>query len=106
MTIGVSLSDRIEGNADIPNLGSAGGWLSISVADTGIGISADQHENIFELFTQADGALARAYEGAGLGLALARSLARLHGGTIQLESEPDKGSTFTLILPTTDEPSS
>ena len=78
---------------------SHGGWLIIEVKDTGIGIPADQQEQIFGLFTQADASLARPYEGAGIGLALARSLARLHGGTIHVLSEVEKGSTFSLIIP-------
>jgi signal transduction histidine kinase len=83
---------------------SNAGWLNISVTDTGIGIPEDQREHIFGLFTQADASLARPYEGAGVGLALARSLARLHGGTIQIESELGKGSSLTLIIPIVDAP--
>jgi signal transduction histidine kinase len=89
---------------DVPDSSIASGWLSITVRDTGIGIAADQFEFIFELFTQADASLTRSYQGAGIGLALARSLARLHGGTIHVESRVDQGSTFTLILPVADEP--
>ena len=102
--LGVSVDESLREEMDVPDSGIASGWLSITVRDTGIGIAADQFEFIFELFTQADASLTRSYEGAGIGLALARSLARLHGGTIHVESQLDQGSTFTLILPVADEP--
>ncbi|WP_298683937.1 PAS domain-containing sensor histidine kinase [uncultured Methanomethylovorans sp.] len=71
----------------------------ISVTDTGIGIPANDLTKLFKPFTQLDSSCARKYEGTGLGLALAKELAELHGGTINVESEPGKGSTFTLALP-------
>lgn len=71
----------------------------ISVTDTGIGIPANDLIKLFKPFTQLDSSCARQYEGTGLGLALAKELAELHGGTIYVESEPGKGSTFTLALP-------
>lgn len=73
--------------------------LYISVTDTGIGISACDLVKLFKPFTQLDSSCSRQYEGTGLGLALAKELAELHGGTIFVESEPGKGSTFTLALP-------
>jgi len=75
----------------------------ISVTDTGIGISADDLDKLFIPFTQLDSFCARQYEGTGLGLALAKELAELHGGTIYVESEAGKGSTFTLALPIRDD---
>ena len=75
------------------------GWLKIVVADTGIGIAREDLAKLFKPLVQLDPGLARARGGVGLGLALARRLAELHGGTIEVESEAGKGSRFTLRLP-------
>jgi len=77
----------------------AGGALEITVADTGIGIAREDLAKLFKPLAQLDAGLARRHGGVGLGLALAQRLAELHGGTIEVESEPGKGSTFTLRLP-------
>jgi len=73
--------------------------VQIKVADTGIGIPADQRAAIFESFTQVDGSSTRRYGGAGLGLTITKQIVGLMGGTIDLETEVGKGSTFTLEIP-------
>jgi signal transduction histidine kinase len=70
-----------------------------SVLDNGIGIPRDRQEAIFDEFQQVDGSSTRLYGGTGLGLALSRGLARLLGGRITVQSEPARGSRFTLVLP-------
>ncbi len=74
-------------------------WIELAVADTGIGLSAEQQAKLFQEFTQADSLTARRYGGTGLGLALSRKLARMMGGDVTVTSEPGKGSVFTVRLP-------
>ena len=74
-------------------------FLDFSVEDTGIGISPETLELLFKPFVQADAKMSRAFEGAGLGLAISKQLAESMGGTITVASTPRKGSTFTFRLP-------
>jgi signal transduction histidine kinase len=76
-------------------------WIELSVADTGIGLTAEQQAKLFQEFTQADSLTARRYGGTGLGLALSRKLARMMGGDVTVTSEAGKGSVFTVRLPST-----
>jgi signal transduction histidine kinase len=77
----------------------AGDWLVIAVRDTGIGIDPQVLAKLFDSFTQAEPMITRKYGGSGLGLALSRKLCRLMGGDITAESEPGRGSCFTLRIP-------
>ena len=85
---GVSLSFRLTGSR-----------VAISIADTGIGISQDHLQDIFEEFQQADSATNRKYGGTGLGLTISRKYAELLGGTIEVQSTPAQGSVFTIDIP-------
>ncbi|MGE0503526.1 MAG: ATP-binding protein [Rhizobiaceae bacterium] len=77
----------------------AGQWITIAVADTGVGISKEQQSNLFANFAQANPSIAAKYGGTGLGLSLSQNLCRLMGGAITVESEPGKGSCFTIHMP-------
>ena len=76
--------------------------IAVSVRDTGIGIAPDKQEVIFQPFQQADGSISRIYGGTGIGLPISRRLVELHGGSMTVESEPGRGSTFTFSLPVTE----
>jgi DNA-binding response OmpR family regulator len=75
------------------------GYAELCVADTGIGIPADQLDRVFDRFYQVDSSQNREHEGSGIGLALVKELVELHHGTIQVGSEPGKGTVFTVRLP-------
>lgn len=75
--------------------------VRVTVEDTGIGIPKEEIDKVFDRFYQIDGSLSREYPGVGLGLSVARSIAEWHGGQIVAESEPSKGSRFSLVLPVT-----
>lgn len=84
----IAVSDAVEGDA-----------VLLRVTDSGIGIPPEKLETIFEPFVQVSAGLTRHAEGAGLGLAISRELARAMGGDLTAESTPGAGSTFTLRLP-------
>ena len=98
-SIGLSIVQKVvEGKEN--NIGDKKSFVEFAVSDSGIGIKAEDLERIFNPFEQADGSMDRPFDGAGLGLSLARSFVELHGGKIWAESEGEgKGSTFRLIIP-------
>jgi len=78
---------------------SARDWVEFTVSDTGIGMTAEQMEHLFEAFSQADATITRKYGGTGLGLTLCKRFSELMGGEISVRSRPGKGSTFIMLLP-------
>jgi signal transduction histidine kinase len=77
------------------------GSIRFVVWDTGVGIPAEGHNKLFLPFSQVDGSLTRRYSGTGLGLALVKRIAELHGGHVGVDSAPGKGSRFSITLPRT-----
>jgi signal transduction histidine kinase len=86
---------RVSVSADVNDEGE----FIVMIVDTGIGIADEDQENVLKPFTQADSSLARRYEGTGLGLPLTKSLVELHGGRLELESQPQKGTTVRAVFP-------
>jgi signal transduction histidine kinase/CheY-like chemotaxis protein len=98
-TITLSVEKRPDGNTETPGEEAAGRCLlSFHIVDSGIGITKEQIEKLFTLFEQADGTIARKFGGTGLGLAISKNMVELMGGTIQVESEPGKGSDFSFEI--------
>ena len=74
-------------------------WITLAVADTGIGMTPEQMGKLFQEFSQASSATASKYGGTGLGLVISRRFCQMMGGDITVESEPGRGSTFTIRVP-------
>jgi signal transduction histidine kinase/ActR/RegA family two-component response regulator len=96
-TVAVSVAQRH------PPPGGGRPQIRFSVRDTGIGIPESARDSLFKPFTQVDSSATRSYGGTGLGLAISRRLASAMGGSLDYVSEPDRGSTFSLILPSIEE---
>jgi len=87
------------GSVTLDAAGPVGGWATLTVRDTGVGIAAANLPHVFDRFWRADAARGRATGGSGLGLAIARQIVADHGGQIRVESQPGAGTTFTIALP-------
>jgi adenylate cyclase len=93
-------TEQGEVSLKVKRMGADGrGWIDFAVADTGIGMTAEQLGKLFQEFTQADASTARQYGGTGLGLAITRKLCRMMGGDVTVTSELGKGSIFVVRLP-------
>ncbi len=88
-----------QGEVSLTVSATAEGWVQFTVVDSGIGITPDEQERIFEAFHQADGTANRRFGGTGLGLSISRDLTSLLGGTLVVSSTPGVGSAFTLSMP-------
>jgi signal transduction histidine kinase/DNA-binding NarL/FixJ family response regulator len=86
--------------AGVPKIAAGDAYLRLDVIDTGIGISPEMLDKLFQPFTQADSSMSRRYGGTGLGLTISRRLAQRLGGTIVVGSTPGMGSKFSLMIPT------
>jgi PAS domain S-box-containing protein len=93
------LSGTWRGRSSVLGESAFSEFLKVSVTDSGIGISPEGLEQLFKPFSQIDSGLARKFEGTGLGLAMVKLLAELHGGAVAVESAADEGTCFTVWLP-------
>lgn len=91
--------NREGGSITISAWRGTAGFVDVEVKDTGVGIAPDELSRIFERFYQTDSGSGRRYEGTGIGLSIVRDILRLHGCSIRVASEPDKGSVFSFTLP-------
>jgi signal transduction histidine kinase len=78
---------------------ASSGCLTVSIRDTGVGITPEDQQQLFTKFFRADDPRVRDVPGTGLGLSITKSLVEIHGGEIWFQSEPDQGTTFTFTLP-------
>jgi signal transduction histidine kinase len=78
---------------------NGGDWITLAVTDTGIGMTPEQMAKLFQEFSQASSSTASKYGGTGLGLVISRRFCQMMGGDITVESEPGRGSTFTIRVP-------
>jgi signal transduction histidine kinase len=74
-------------------------WVSLSVTDTGLGMSRDELDSIFDPFFRTDDAKERGIKGTGLGLVIVKAIVEGHGGGVRVDSKPGQGSRFTISLP-------
>jgi len=99
--VGNALKFTEQGHVTIDIKSNQPGYLSFSISDTGIGMTAEQLDSIFDAFAQADESMSRRFGGTGLGTTISKQLVELMGGTISAYSEPEKGSTFEFSVPLT-----
>jgi signal transduction histidine kinase len=99
-----SLNSKAKDSAQNSKLKTQNSFITFRVCDTGIGMTPEQIEKVFQAFTQADASTTRKYGGTGLGLAIAQKFCQMMGGTLTVESEYGKGSTFTMSLPASQDP--
>ena len=99
--VGNAIKFTAEGGRVVIRAYEEGRTVRFSVEDTGIGIPKEEIAKIFDKFYQIDGSLSREFPGVGLGLSIAKSIVEWHGGEIQAESEPGRGSRFAVVLPMT-----
>lgn len=102
--LGILLSNAVKftpdgGMVQVRGVADGAGGVNVSVRDTGIGIESSYRQRIFRKFYQIDSSMTRRFGGTGIGLSIAKNIVEHHGGTIGVESEPNKGSTFEVHLP-------